>query len=372
MSEVRIGTMPGDFIGPEVMAATIPVIDEICRQAGVNLDYTHILAAGEAYDQTQTHLPDSSIETAREMDAILKGPFGGPPNSVEAKWKNLEINAVLALRKELGVFANLRPVNSKLSRICVELSPLKPEFIEGVDMMFVRDLSGDVYFGERGEGIDAEGQAYAYETGYYTGPQVLRVMKAGVQQAMERRKHLTLVHKTNVLDKTGKLWKYVFDEVSIPETSLLTDYMNVDAMAAALISNPARFDTIVLPNMFGDILTDEASELIGSIGLGCSASIGEGKFGLYEPIHGSSPNIAGTGAANPVGMILSGAMLLRHSLDMDEEAAAVERAVGKTMDDGYVTHDLFIKASPRKREELGLQEVSTQEFSDKVVDELQS
>jgi len=378
MTEAQIGVMRGDLSGPEVMGATLPVLDEIARQAGAKFKYAFIPVSGEAYDQTGTHLPDSSLEAARLTDAVLKAPFGGPPNSQDPKWQNLEVNTILPLRQELGVYANLRPVDSGLSRRCVQLSPLRPRLIKDVDLMFVRDLSGDVYFGKRESGINSAQEAYANETGEYTESQVRRLVKTGLKVAMERNQQLTLVHKTNVLTETGKLWTDIFDGVTGAEPGVSTNYMHVDAMAAALVSNPKDFGTIVLPNMFGDILTDEAGALIGSIGLGGSASLGEGDFGLYEPIHGSSPDIAGQGKVNPAGMMLAAAMLLRHSLHMPEEATAVEQAVGKTLDKGYLTADLHAKYLETSR--LGqiadyvrghrAFEVSTMQFSRQVVKEI--
>jgi 3-isopropylmalate dehydrogenase len=368
MTEFQVGVMYGDCIGPEVMGATLPVLDEIAKQAGLTLDYVRIPVAGEAYDLTGTHLPDSSLEAARSVDAVLKGPFGGPLNSQDPKWKGLEVNTILPLRKELDVYANLRPVSGRFAKLFTHLSPLK-RFTQDVDMLFVRELTGDAYFGKKDSGIDERGKRFAYETIYYDEDQVRRIALVGCQQALQRGQSLTLVHKTNVLTETGALFKDITDEVA-ETTGVKTDYMHVDAMAAVLVRKPESVGTIVTSNLFGDILTDEASEFLGSIGLGGSASLGQGSFGLYEPIHGSSPDIAGTGKANPVGMMLSGAMLLRHSLGRPDEATAVEQAIGSTLDQGFLTNDLYSLTTPQQRHELALREVSTMEFSGQVVEQL--
>lgn len=369
MGEINIGVMKGDFIGPEVIGATLPIVERIGQIAGKDIELVDIPVSGEAWEQTGEHLPDSSIKTAEEMHAILKGPFGGPPNSEEPKWQDLERNAILPLREKLMVYANLRPVKFP-SSTCHHLSPLKAEIARGTDIMFVRELTGGIYFGKSGSGKDRVGRKMAYETEYYDESQINRVMDIAVDIAKSRQDKLTLVHKTNVLAKTGKLWSDIFKQIT-NKANVQTDYMHVDAMAAALVSRPSTFGTVVLPNMFGDILTDEASEVIGSLGLGPSASLRGDNFGLYEPIHGSAPVIAGKDIANPVGTILSAAMMYRHSLYMPEEAKLIEDGVANVLDSGQMTFDLCQTAAYGNLDvSIAQKPVSTSDFGELVLAEV--
>jgi len=372
MIEARIAEMPGDGIGPEIYGAARLVLDEVERQADGRFEYVRTPVAGEAYDLTGTHLPDSSIEAALETDAVLKGPFGGPLDDPSPKWQNLETEAIVGLRQVLGVYANLRPFNGRLASLFTQLSPIR-EKVQDVDWMFVRELTGDYYSGKKVSGIDEWGRRFAYETNYTTDEQMERTIRVGVKEALSRSGQLTLIGKKKVLTETGPLWQTVFDEVVAPEPGITPGYLNVDAAAAALVENPQQLDTIVTPNSFGDILTDEAAAVVVALGYGGSASLGDRTsvnktFGLYEPDHGSAPDIAGKGIANPMGMIQAAAMMLRYSLGMPAEATAVEQAVGKTLDEGYVTTDLYVKAPPGLRPRL--QEVGTDWFAKQVVEEL--
>lgn len=337
MTDARIGVMPGDFIGPHITQAAIPTIEKAGELAGIEIGFEHIPASGEAFDATGLHLPASSIETARSMDAILKGPFGGPPNSSDPKWQGLEREAILPLRERLGVYANIRPVKI-LGEVGVHLSPLKPELARGIDLVMVRELTGDLYYGDSDSGRD-EGGDWAYETNMYDSFQVKAIIRAAIDIAKDRGDKLTWVHKTNVLEKTGSLWREVFEDLT-SEEELETGYMHVDAAAAALIGK-LKTGTIVTPNMFGDILSDEAAQLTGSLGLGASASMAQNNFGLYEPIHGSAPDIEDSDSANPIGMILSAAMMFRYTFDRPEVADIIEQAVAGVLDDLKLPKDLW-------------------------------
>lgn len=365
MSEIKIGVMKGDFIGPEIIGATLPIVEKAAQLAGVEVEFVDIPASAEAYDVTGEHLPESSIETARRMDAVLKGPFGGPPNTDDPRYSGVERKSVLALREGLGLYANLRPVTT-LGHVGLDLSPLKEQGSEGRDLMIVRELSGDAYYGKQGSGIDEEGNRYAYETIYYNEEQVKRIVRKAIQIADDRDDVLTLVHKTNVLKKTGGLWMDIFTDLTT-EAGIDTDYMHIDNAAAAILGRVRR-GTLLTPNMFGDILSDENAATIGSIGMGGSASLGDGKFGLYEPMGGSAPDIENIADANPVGMIMSAALMLRHSLDMPEQGYLVEQAVTEVLDDHHLTPDLMSSLSAGS----WAIKVSAEEFGDMVLDELGS
>ena len=331
-----IAVLPGDGIGPEVVAEAIKVLGAVGTKFGHEFVLRHALIGGCAIDQTGSALPADTLELCRGADAVLLGAVGGP------KWDDPRAKVrpeqgLLAIRKGLGLYANLRPVtvNPKLLRA----SPLRPELLAGVDLVVVRELTGGIYFGEKIREKDR-----AVDTCVYTEGEVERIVRAAGKLARGRRKKLTSVDKANVLE-TSRLWREVTERVVKAEfPDLALSHMLVDACAMHLIRKPADFDVIVTENMFGDILTDEASMLAGSMGMLPSASLGDGTRGLYEPIHGSAPDIAGKGVANPYATILSVAMLLRHSLNLAREAAAVEAAVAGAIDRGILPGDIAAAA----------------------------
>lgn len=339
-----ITVTPGDGIGPEVTAEGVRVLQAVAERWGHQFALRDALIGGCAIDATGTPLPDETLALCQESDAVLLGAVGGP------KWDdpNAKVRpeqGLLALRKALGLFANLRPVTVHPS--LVGASSLRPEYLQGVDLLVVRELTGGIYFGEKKREQLENGEEQASDLCVYTSGEVERVVRAAATLARGRRKRLTSVDKANVLE-TSRLWRRVTERVmreEFPDVTL--EHLLVDACAMHLIRRPSSFDVIVTENMFGDILTDEASMLAGSIGMLPSASIGASdgntrgtRVGLYEPIHGSAPDIAGKGIANPLGTILSAALLLRYSLGLEEEARAVEAAVYAVLDNGYVTGDL--------------------------------
>ena len=327
-----IAVLPGDGIGPEVVDQARRVLAAVGEKWGHTFTLKDALIGGIAIDETGSALPPETLEIARAADAVLLGAVGGP------KWDDPRAKVrpeqgLLAIRKALGLFANLRPVavNAKL----VHASPLRPELLAGVDMIVVRELTGGIYFGDKMRDGDR-----ASDLCVYTVAEVERIVRTAARIARGRRKKLTSVDKANVLE-TSRLWREVTVRVmkeEFPDVAL--SHMLVDACAMHLIRRPTDFDVIVTENMFGDILTDEASMLAGSMGMLPSASLGEGKRGLYEPIHGSAPDIAGKGVANPYATILSVALLFRHSLGLEAEARAIEGAVAVAIDGGVLTGDL--------------------------------
>jgi len=354
-----ITTLPGDGIGPDVVAEGVRVLQAVAERFGHTFEIRSAMLGGAAIDATGTALPEETLRLCRESDAVLLGAVGGP------KWDNPEAKVrpeqgLLGIRKALGLFANLRPV--KLHPRLVAASPLRPERLEGVDMLVVRELTGGIYFGEKGRDRDADGQESAYDACTYTTGEIERVVRAAATLARGRRGKLTSVDKANVLE-TSRLWRSVTTRVMREEfPDVQIEHILVDACAMYLISRPASFDVIVTENMFGDILTDEASMLAGSMGMLPSASLGIGgrglevgtgkidpqplRMGLYEPIHGSAPDIAGKGIANPLATILSVALLLRLSLGLETEASAVEAAVNAAVDAGYITGDIAASGEP--------------------------
>src|SRR5690606_32974929 len=313
-----IVSLPGDGVGPEVTAAAIDVLRAAAAKVGLDVDVHEALIGGAAYDATGSPLPDETLDTCRAADAVLLGAVGGP------KWADVPVDrrpeaGLLGLRKSLGLFANLRPVRT--FGCLADASPLKPAKLENVDIMVVRELTGGIYFGKR-----ARTATSAFDTCEYTVDEIERVLRVAGRLARSRRGKVTSVDKANVL-ATSRLWRETATRLFAEEfPDLEVEHLLVDAAAMHLLSRPADFDVMVTENMFGDILTDEASMLAGSMGLLPSASLGEGTRGLYEPIHGSAPDIAGRGIANPCGAILSVAMLLRHSLGQEDAATAIERA----------------------------------------------
>ena len=327
-----IAVLAGDGIGPEVTAEGVKVLQAVARKFGHSFEFRAGIIGGCAIDKTGTALPPETLATCKGSDAILLGAVGGPkwddPNAAVRPEQGL-----FAIRKEMQLFANLRPVTCHPKLI--NASPIKPEILKGVDLLVVRELTGGLYFGEKKKTADSASDLCAY-----TGDEVRRVVRRAAEFARGRRKKLTSVDKANAME-TSRLWRRVATEVvrnEFPDITL--EHILVDSCAMFLVRKPAYFDVIVTENLFGDILTDEASVLAGSMGLLPSASLGEGKFGLYEPIHGSAPDIAGKGIANPYATILSAAMLLRHSLGLEAEAVAVEKAVYAVVDRGVLPVDI--------------------------------
>lgn len=328
--------LPGDGIGPEIVEATRGVLSVVASQFGHDFSYASHLIGGIAIDTCGDPLPQETIDACRNSDAILLGAVGGP------KWddpsaKTRPEAGLLKIRKELGLFANLRPI--RLFDELLEASPLRREIIEGTDILFFRELTGGIYFGESGRAGSGD-QESAFQSMTYSVPEVERIVRLAAKAAQGRDNRLTSVDKANVLEPS-RLWRQVAARVMAAEfPGVQYDVVLVDAMAMHLINRPADFDVVVTGNMFGDILTDEASMLPGSLGMLPSASLGEGGPGLYEPIHGSAPDIAGQDIANPLATILAAAMLLRHSLGLEKEATAVESAVSDVLADGLRTADI--------------------------------
>ncbi|MDE2219369.1 MAG: 3-isopropylmalate dehydrogenase [Gammaproteobacteria bacterium] len=330
--KARIAVIAGDGIGPEVTVEAVQVLRAIGARHGHDLELIDAPFGGIAIDLHGDPLPPATLELCRGADAVLLGAIGGP------KWSAPQLKVrpeqgLLRLRRELGVFANLRPVS--LHPALRNSSPLKAEVLEGVDLVFVRELTGGIYFGDKVRSATGASDLCAYSIA-----EVERVVRVAARLAMSRRRRLLSIDKANVLE-TSRLWREVTERVVRSEfPQLQLEHMLVDAAAMHLIRRPRDFDVAVTENLFGDILTDEASMLAGSLGLLPSASLGEGPRGLYEPIHGSAPDIAGLGLANPIGAILSAALLLRHSLGLEREAAAVESAVAAVIDQGLRTPDI--------------------------------
>jgi 3-isopropylmalate dehydrogenase len=340
--KAKIAVLPGDGIGPEVTAKAVDVLKAVADKFGHDFIFEEGLMGGIAIDQTGNPLPDETIAICESADAILLGAVGGPKWSDPTAAVRPE-QGLLKIRQHFGLFANLRPV--KAYPALAEHAPLRPDLLEGVDMLFVRELTGGIYFGDRreqGDGTDA------LDTMYYTRDEVERVASVAFRAAQGRRGKLTSVDKANVL-AAMRLWRRTVVEIHEDYADVELEHLLVDAATMHMLTRPGNFDVVVAGNMFGDILSDEASVLAGSLGMLPSASIGNSTFGLYEPIHGSAPDIAGQGKANPTGMILSAAMLLRYSLELEEEAAAVEAAVERTIESGARTADI----APRGGEAMG-------------------
>ncbi len=333
----QIAVIPGDGIGPDVVEQTLNVMDKVGEKFGHTFNYTKVLAGGCAIDATGACLPQETIDICKASDAVLLGAVGG------WKWDNLPGDqrperALLGLRKALGLFANLRP--ALLFEQLADASPLKPEILAGgLDIVVVRELTGGIYFGEKGYRDTDLGPA-AYDIEQYAEGEVRRIAKVAFDMAMKRSKHVTSVDKANVLE-SSRLWRRVVAEVAQDYPEVTLDNLYVDNAAMQLVRNPRQFDVIVTSNIFGDILSDEASQITGSIGMLPSASLAEGNFGMYEPVHGSAPDIAGQDKANPMATILSAAMMLRYTFGLGAEADAIENAVKSVLDQGYRTPDLY-------------------------------
>ena len=342
--KAKIVLLPGDGIGPEVIAEAVRVLDVVASKNGHNFEYAERLIGGCSIDKHGSSLTDETLVDCQAADAVLLGAVGGP------KWddphaKDRPESGLLALRKGLKVFANLRPV--KVHPALITSSPLKPEKLEGVDMLVVRELTGGLYFGwPKGRDVK-DGRERAVDTLEYYDYEIRRVVELAFRLAKGRRKKVTSVDKANVLE-SSRLWRQIATQIGAQNPAVTLEHVLVDTAAMRLITGPALMDVVVTENMFGDILTDEASVLAGSMGMLPSASLGESSLGLYEPIHGSAPDIAGKGLANPVGTILSAAMLLRYSLKLELEAASIEKAVEVAITAGARTGDLGGKLTTRQ------------------------
>jgi len=351
----KIAILAGDGIGPEVMTQTLRVLEAL------NLDFElqHGLIGGAAYDVHQSHFPDATNALCQSADAVLFGSVGGPIEDASlAKWHRCEANSILALRQALKLNVNVRPAT--LFKSLIRISPLKPELIEqGVDIIIIRELLGDIYFGEHKQ-FEENGLRVASDMARYDENQIKIALHQGFKTAMARNKKLVSVDKANVLD-TSKLWRTIANEVALeyPEVSL--EHMLVDNCAMQIILNPAQFDTIVTANLFGDILSDAASALPGSLGLMPSASFSAEGFGLYEPSGGSAPDIANQNIANPTAQLLSLALMLRYSFQLEAQAQNIEQAIIKTLEAGFRTSDIY---------QQGDRKVGTKQFTDEVIKSL--
>ncbi|MBM7645118.1 3-isopropylmalate dehydrogenase [Scopulibacillus daqui] len=350
----RIAVLPGDGIGQEVMEEAVRVLKAVADCFDHKFEFTEGLIGGAAIDAVGNPLPPETLDICKESDAILLGAVGGP------KWSDVPSDirpekGLLGLRKEMGLFANLRPVTAY--RQLVNASPLKREVIENVDLMIVRELTGGIYFGKserRGENQDI-----AVDTLQYDVKEIERIVEKAFQLARVRRKKLTSVDKANVLE-SSRMWREIVDQISVKYPDVEVEHMLVDSTAMKLIHHPETFDVVVTENMFGDILSDEASMIAGSLGMLPSASLRSDSAGLYEPVHGSAPDIAGENKANPLAMILSAAMMLKYSFHLEKEAHAVESAVTEVLNQGYCTPDVGISGKC----------IGTKEMIDKVMDKL--
>ena len=339
--EYKIALIPGDGIGPEIVREAKKVLDKVCDKYHHTFTYSEILLGGASIDVHGVPLTQEAIDSAKASDAVLMGSIGGDAKT--SPWYKLEPSkrpeaGLLSIRKELNLFANLRPayLYNELKAAC----PLRDEIIgDGFDMIIVRELTGGLYFGER-RTVEENGVKTAIDTLTYNENEIRRIAVKAFEIAKKRSKKVTSVDKANVLD-SSRLWRSVVDQVAKDYPEVTLEHMLVDNCAMQLVRDPKQFDVILTENMFGDILSDEASMVTGSIGMLSSASLNETKFGLYEPSHGSAPDIAGQNKANPIATILSAAMMLRYSLDLDQEADAVEAAVQKVLTDGYRTGDIM-------------------------------
>ncbi|MGC7873626.1 3-isopropylmalate dehydrogenase [Desulfosporosinus sp. SYSU MS00001] len=347
----KVVVLPGDGIGQEITPEAIKVLKAVLKDSSVKLEFENHLIGGAAIDEVGKALPDATLEAALAADAVLLGSVGGP------KWDTLpapqrpELGGLLAIRKALTLFANIRPV--KMLPMLVESSTLRPEVVQNVDLVVLRELTGGLYFGEKGR---TKNPASAFDTLIYSEEEIRRIVELGFQMARQRRGKLCSVDKANVLE-SSRFWREITLDVAQKYPEVELTHMYVDNAAMQLVRYPTQFDVIVTENMFGDILTDLASMLMGSIGMISSASL-NGKKGLYEPAHGSAPDIAGKNIANPLATILSGALMLRYSFDLEEKAKLIERAVERVLEEGYRTTDL---AKP------GDKVLGTREMGDAVV-----
>lgn len=353
----NIVLLPGDGIGREIMDSAKVVLEAVAKEFGHQFNFHQHAIGGDAIDRYGVPLPDETIEACEKADAILLGAVGGE------KWDSLPPHirperGLLGIRSTLGLFANLRPIKGFAQLL--HASPLKEEVIEGSDILIIRELTGGIYFGQPSERRE-DGNA-AIDTLYYHRDEIERIVDQAFKSARLRDKHVTSVDKANVLE-SSRLWREIVEEKSKAYPDVQVEHVLVDAAAMKLITAPHSFDVMVTENMFGDILSDEASVLTGSIGMLPSASLNEDGVGLYEPVHGSAPDIAGKGIANPLGMILSAAMMLRHSFGLETEARLIEKAVSQSLEQGFHTSDLSIKDG---------KQVGTKEMTDVVVNHIQA
>lgn len=362
----HVGVISGDGIGPEIVAEAKKVLNKVAEKFGPNFEYEEILMGGCSIDATGVPLTDHAIEQAKASDAVLMGSIGG--NTTTSPWYKLEPSlrpeaGLLKLRKALNLFANLRPayLYEELKAAC----PLRDEIIgDGFDMMIMRELTGGLYFGERST-REVDGRMTAVDSLSYNEEEIRRIAIRGFDIARKRRKKVTSVDKANVLD-SSRLWRKIVEEVAKDYPDVTLEHMLVDNCAMQLVKDPKQFDVILTENMFGDILSDEASMVTGSIGMLSSASLNDTKFGLYEPSGGSAPDIAGKGIANPIATILSAAMMLRYSFDLDQEAQAIEDAVKQVLKEGYRTIDIM----PQESEKCVVTKVNTAEMGNLIVERI--
>ncbi|RUM28780.1 MAG: 3-isopropylmalate dehydrogenase [Aquifex sp.] len=357
MKKYKIAVLKGDGIGPEIIEQALRVLNKIAEIYGAQFEYREGLIGGIAIDETGTPLPDETLELCRDSDAILLGAVGGP------KWDNLPTDkrpekGLLKIRKELDLYANLRP--AKVWDALVSASPLKEDVVKGTDMLVIRELTSGIYYGEPRGIFEEEGKRYAVNTMKYTEEEIRRVVRKGFEIARKRRKKLTSVDKANVLEVSA-LWRQVVEEEkkNFPDVEL--EHLYVDNCAMQLVRRPTTFDVIVTGNIFGDILSDEAGVVVGSLGMLPSASIGD-KYALYEPVHGSAPDIAGKGIANPIATILSAAMMLKYSFGMDKAHDLIEKSIEETLNQGYRTPDIWSEGSIK---------VGTKEITDKILENIE-
>jgi 3-isopropylmalate dehydrogenase len=337
--DMKIALVKGDGIGPDIVDEAVKVLNKVCDKYNHKIEYKEVLAGGAAIDKFNNPLPSETLETCKECDSVILGAVGGP------KWDNVASElrpekALLGLRSGLNLFCNLRPaiMYPQLKEAC----PLKDEIIgDGLDIMVVRELTGGIYFGERGRDENS-----AYDTLSYRKDEIERIVKKAFEIASLRGKKLTSVDKANILN-SSQLWRDIVNEMSSSYSDIEVNHLYVDNAAMQLVRNPRQFDTIVTTNMFGDILSDEASQITGSIGMLPSASLGSGTLGMYEPIHGSAPDIANQDIANPIATILSVAMMLRYSFNLLEEADKIEKAVYTVLDNGYRTSDIYSEGTKK-------------------------
>lgn len=364
---LNIVCIPGDGIGPEIVAEAKKVLDKAAGRFGHSISYKNILMGGASIDACGVPLTDEAIADAKAADAVLMGSIGG--NTSTSPWYKLppELRpeaGLLKLRKSLNLFANLRPayLYKELKAAC----PLRDDIIGGgFDMMIMRELTGGLYFGERST-KEINGVVTAVDTLIYNENEIRRIAVKGFDIAMKRRRKVTSVDKANVLD-SSRLWRRVVEEVAKDYPEVTLEHMLVDNCAMQLVKDPKQFDVILTENMFGDILSDEASMVTGSIGMLSSASLNDTKFGLYEPSGGSAPDIAGKGIANPIATILSAAMMLRYSFDLDKEADAIEGAVKRVLEEGYRTIDIMPQEESRR---AGVQQVGTAQMGDLIAERI--
>ena len=354
--EFNIALLRGDGIGPEIVDSAVEVLNKTAEKFGHTFNFTPYLIGGAAIDATGKPLPDETVEGCLASDSVLLGAVGGP------KWDNLPGDqrpekALLGIRAALGLFTNLRP--AKLYKALKDSCPLRPDIVEnGFDLMMVRELTGGIYFGERGRREGKYGEE-AYDTECYSKMEIERIAKVAFETARKRNKNVISIDKANVLE-ISRLWRATVHEIAKDYPDVTCTDMLVDNAAMQLVKNPAQFDVVVTSNMFGDILSDESSQITGSIGMLPSASLGSTKRGMYEPIHGSAPDIAGQNKANPIATILSASMMLRYSFDLDKEADAIDTAVDKFLEQGYRTADLAGNT--------GVKPLSTTEVTEKILE----